>query len=110
MHPRFGRQHAGDAKSRIIMDSVQEGSHETIDRVWRRWLQFCQNEVGAIDPLLHDAPTADVGLLLRAFFERYRRADFHLDGSIRGERATPMVATTIKGAASSLSAAFRNHL
>jgi len=51
------------------MDSVQEGSHETIDRVWRRWLQFCQNEVGAIDPLLHDAPTADVGLLLRAFFE-----------------------------------------
>ena len=66
--------------------------------------------MGAIDPLLHDAPTADIGLLLRAFFERYRRADFHPDGSIRGERATPMVATTIKGAASSLSAAFRNHL
>jgi len=92
------------------MDSVQEGSHEAIDRVWRRWLQFCQNEVGAIDPLLHDAPTADVGLLLRAFFERYRRADFRPDGSIRGERETPMVATTIKGSASSLSAAFRNHL
>jgi len=65
---------------------------------------------GSYRSILHDATTSDVGRLLRAFFERYRRADFNLDESIFGERATHMVATTIKGAASSLSAAFRNHL
>ena len=103
-------RYAGDAYRRIIMNSVRENSHESIDRVWSRWTKFCQTEVGYIDLLLYDAPSADVGLLLRAFFERYRRSDFNPDGSIRGGRAMPMITLIIKGAASSLSTSFWSHI
>jgi hypothetical protein len=90
------------------LDSCQEGSHEQRDRGWRRWLSFC-DEAGVPDPFLGHLPDSEQELLVRAFFGLYRVADWAQSGRLRGQRKSPMVATTLRTAASNLAAAFGNH-
>ena len=58
------------------MDSVQESAHERVDRVWRRWISFYHDELGGIDPLLHETSPAEIDLIFRAFFAKYTRVEF----------------------------------
>ena len=46
------------------VDSVQESAHERVDRVWRRWAAFCHDELGDINPLLHETLPAEIDLIL----------------------------------------------
>jgi hypothetical protein len=101
--------YACDSNGRIVLDSVQEGAHETRDRTWRRWSYFC-DDVGVVDPLLHDLSTDEQELVLRAFHVCLRVSEFTKTGFVSGIRKKPMVVSTLRGATSALAAAFRDHI
>ena len=92
------------------MNSVQEAAHEIVDRVWRRWASFYHDELGGIDPLLHKTSPAEIDLIFRAFFAKYRRVEFDIHGGFRKWRTKPMVSSSVRSASSALAKEFRNRI
>lgn len=74
--------------------------------MWRRWTRFCES-LDIVDPFLDDLSEDEREVLLRAFLECYRVSKFAHDGSVSGRSKKPLVGKTLRGAASSLAAAFR---
>jgi hypothetical protein len=102
--------HADTANARIILDSRREEANEKSDRAWRRWRHFL-NELGlADDPFLADLSSNESELVVRAFLCFYRSAQFAVSGKSTGKRVKPLVCGTVRDAASSLAAAFRDNL
>jgi hypothetical protein len=66
--------------------------------------------MGVIDPLLVDLSCNEQELVLRAFLVCLRVSDFTAAGQVCGVRKKPMVATTLRGATSTLAAAFRDRI
>ena len=95
----------------IIHDSKGESSHEDDDRIWRRWSNFCTNFLALPDPHLNGVQTDESILIFRVFFTLYRESNFdHISGAITGRRKKQMAGTTIRKAAISLAASFRNRI
>jgi hypothetical protein len=98
------------ANARIIYDSKSEGRAETGDRVWRRWLGFCKAFADESDPYLERVPPSEIPTILRAFLELYRESSFTTEGVFHGSNKTPLAGSTIRSAAGSLGAKFRDHI
>jgi hypothetical protein len=79
------------------------------DRVWRRWLSFCKRAGLASDPFLLALLDDERELIIRAFLGLYKHAAWDKHGKLTGRRSA-VVAGTVRTAASSLAAAFRNHI
>ena len=96
--------------ARIVRDSKNEQAHESRDCVWHRWEGFC-DQIGLSDqPLLHLLSNKEKELCLWSFLSLYRVADWEHDGRLKGQREKPVVATTVRDAASSLALSFRDNL
>jgi hypothetical protein len=87
-----------------------ESSNETDDRVWRRWLSFCEHACLASNPYLIALLDHESELIIRAFLGMDRHAAWDKHGRLTGRRSSPVVAGTVCSAASSLAAAFRNNI
>jgi hypothetical protein len=102
-------RYSGLANRRIIFDAKQEPANERRDRVWRRWSHFCTDAGLQNNRYLRDVPQLERDLLLRAFLALYRTGSWSQSGVFLGERRRPMVANSVREAASLLAAAFRSN-
>jgi hypothetical protein len=91
----------------IIFGSRQEDANENHDRVWRRWKSFCTKGGVADNSYLLDLCGRGQELLLRSFLSLYRQASWNAEGKLTGNRKKPVVAGTVRDAASYLASAFR---
>jgi hypothetical protein len=99
--------HANTASRRIIFDSRQEDANEKHDRVWRRWQSFCTKGGLANNPYLLDVCDSNRELFLPSFLSLYRQASWDGEGKLTGHHQKPVVAGTVRDAASYLALAFR---
>jgi hypothetical protein len=99
--------HASVANRRIIFDARQEGSNESNDGTWRRWVGYCKLVDHGSDPLLFMLSLVEHELISRAFLSLYRTSNWNPDGRPTGTRSRPMVASTLRQATSELASAFR---
>jgi hypothetical protein len=92
------------------MDSKQEAGYETRDRVWRRWKSYCVLAGVADNPfLIALLPEEAKQLLVRSFFGLYRTAKWSVAGRLEGRHSEPLVASTLRSAASCLATSFRDN-
>ena len=91
------------------MDSRQEDAHEKSDRAWRRWIGFCRRSGLDNNVFLSGLQRSERELTIRSFISLYRVAEWDQSGAYAGIRPKPVVATTVRDAASSLGATFRNN-
>lgn len=100
---------ANSANRSIVLDSKQEGSHETRDRVWRRWKGFLTKAGLRGDTFLTSLSPDEQAIVLKSFLSCYRSAEWSNAGRVLGTRAKPLVASTVRDAAGHLAASFRIH-
>jgi hypothetical protein len=91
------------------MDSKQEAGHETRDRVRRRWKSYCALAGFADNPFLVTVSDEAKQLLVRSFFGLYRNAKWSVAGRLEGGHSDPLVANTLRSAASCLATSFRDN-
>jgi hypothetical protein len=94
---------------RIICDSRGEAANENEDRAWRRWITFCESSGMGHDPFLTALPNQGKEFIIKSFLSLYPTALWNVRGGLKGIRVAPVVSSTVRDAASSLAAAFRNH-
>ena len=78
----------------IIFDEQEEGSNESHDRTWRRWVGFCTSIGDARDPLLSTLFLIKQEHLGRTFISLSQTAAWNTDDQLTGARAVPMVSGT----------------
>ena len=79
-------------------------------RVWRRWIGFCTRAGDPDDPFLVVLFLDERELFVKAFLRQcYRTTAWTAAGCIAGVRSQPVVAGTIRQAASHLAASFRGN-
>ncbi|KAI2498100.1 hypothetical protein MHU86_16410 [Fragilaria crotonensis] len=100
---------ASASNRRIIFDGRQE-SNETYDRTWRRWEGFCEHAGYNSDPYLALLSVDEQQLVIRAFLNFYRVANWDPNGRPDGTRKVPVVASTLRKTTSNLAAAFRRNI
>jgi hypothetical protein len=100
---------ASTANRSLVFDAKQEGSHEDRDRVWRRWLHFCTTAGRGNNPFLTSLSDEQRTLHVKSFLSCYRVTKWSQSGELLGLRKSPVVAGTVREAASHLAASFRVH-
>jgi hypothetical protein len=98
--------HASTANSRIVLDSKQEAGHESRDEVWQCWTSYCALAGLVNNTFLIGLPEDANHLLLHSFFSLYHTAKWSVSGDLESRHSEPLVASTLRGAASCLAASF----